>query len=532
MADPVPGAFAPFRHRAFAVLWSATVLSNIGTWMHDVAAGWLMTSLSPSPLMVALVQTATTLPIFLLSLPAGALADIVDRRRLLIGAQCALAVLTGLLGLVVLSGEATPAVLLGFTFLLGTGTALIAPAWQAIVPSLVDRPALRSAIALNSAGINVSRAIGPALAGVIIATVGIYAPFFLNMVSYVGVIAALVWWRPPPGPARSLPPEHFPGALRAGLRYVRASEPMRATLVRSVAFFVFASAQWAMLPLIARDLLQGGPGLYGMLLGCVGAGAVAGALLMPRLSVKIGPNRLVALGTLGTASTLAVFSLVRDPTAVAVMCVGAGVSWIAVLSSLNVSAQTALADWVRARGLSVSVTVFFGSMSLGSLVWGQTASLFGVPTALLAAAVGAVAMIPLTWRWRLGQGEMLDLSPSLHWPVPVLAAELAHDRGPVMVTVEYRIDPERTDAFARLMQSLSDERRRDGAFAWGLFEDMAARGRFLEYFLVESWLEHQRQHQRVTRHAAVVQAQARAFHIGADAPLVHHYAAPARTTPT
>lgn len=527
MSSPAgPGALAPFRYPAFVVLWTATVVSNVGTWMHDVAAGWLMTSLSPSPLMVALVQTATTLPVFLFSLPAGAVADIVDRRRLLIAVQSVLLVLAGILGVLVLLGLADALTLLIFTFLMGTCAAFVAPAWQAIVPALVERPVLRPAVALNSVGINISRAIGPALAGLVIATVGIWAPFFLNTLSYVGVILALLWWRPAPAPVRRLPPEHLVGALRAGLRYVGASAAMRAALIRAAAFFVFASAYWALLPLIARDLLAGGPGLYGVLLGCVGAGAVSGAALLPRLSARLGPDRLVAGGTLGTAATLVAFALVRETWAVAAMSLVAGASWIAVLSSLNVSAQTALPDWVRARGLSVFVTVFFGAMSLGSLLWGQAAVLFGIPAALLAAAAGAVLAIPVTRRWSLARDEALDLAPSMHWPEPIVAEGLPDDRGPVMVTVEYRVDPGRSAEFAAVMQTLADERRRDGAYAWGLFEDAAEAGRFLEYFLVESWMEHMRQHARVSRSAADLQARAREYHLGADGPLVRHLVAP------
>jgi len=522
------GALAPFRYTAFTVLWTATVISNIGTWMHDVAAGWLMTSLSPSPFMVALVQTATTLPVFLFSLPAGALADIVDRRRLLIVVQAVMIVTAGTLGLLVLAGRVTPLTLLCFTFVMGSCAAFVAPAWQAIVPKLVERRDLRPAVALNSVGINVSRAIGPALAGVVIAAVGIWAPFFLNTLSFIVVVAALIWWHPPAAAARTLPPEQFVGALRAGLRYVRASGPMRATLVRAVAFFLFANAYWAMLPLIARDLLGGGPMLYGVLLGCVGFGAVSGAVLLPRLNAVLGPDRLVAAGTLGTAATLLVFALVRDPYAAGAMSLVAGASWIAVLSSLNVSAQTALPDWVRARGLSVFVTVFFGAMSAGSLVWGQAAAHLGIPAALVIAAAGAVAVIPLTFRWKLGQGETLDHAPSAHWPAPVVDETVTHDRGPVLVTVEYRIEPASAAAFVTAMDALEGERRRDGAHAWGLFEDTTEPGRYLEYFLVGSWLEHQRQHERVTRSDADLQAVAHAFHVAPDRPVVRHFVAPVR----
>lgn len=521
------GAFAPFGYRAFAVLWAATVLSNIGTWMHDVAAGWLMTSLSPSPLMVALVQTATTLPIFLFSLLAGALGDIVDRRRLLVRVQAVLLVLATGLGLLTLLDLVTPLVLLAFTFLMGTCAAFVAPTWQAIVPRLVERRDLRAAIALNSMGINVSRAIGPALAGLVIAVVAVWAPFFLNAASFLVVIGALLWWRPAAGPARTLPPEQLFGALRAGLRYVRSSPPMRATLARAVCFFLFASCYWAMLPLIVRDLLGGGPTLYGIVLGCVGAGAVGGALLLPRIDARLGPDRLVVAGTVGTAAVLAVFAVVREPAVIAAMGLLAGASWIAVLSSLNLSAQTALPDWVRARGLSVFVTVFFGAMSAGSLIWGQVATAFGVPAALLAAAVGGVSVAPLALRWKLAQGEGLDLTPSMHWPAPAVS-DHPMDRGPVLITIEYRVDPADVAAFTTEMHRLAGQRRRDGAHAWGLFEDAAAPGCFIEYFLVESWLEHLRQHERVTKADADVQAGARAFHRGPGAPLVRHFLAPAR----
>jgi len=468
-----PSAFAPFRHLAFAVPWSATVVSNIGTWMHEVASGWLMTSLSPSPVLVALVQTATTLPVFLFALPAGALADIVDRRRLLLTVQAALAV-----------------------------------------------------VALNSVGINLSRAVGPALAGAAIAAVGIWLPFLLNAVSFLCVIAALVWWRPAASPARRLPPEHLFAAVRAGLRYVRSSGPMRATLARAVAFFLFASAYWALLPLIARQLLDGGPTLYGLLLGSVGAGAVAGALYLPRIRARLGPDRMVAAGTLGTALTLVAFALLREPWVALAMSALAGACWIAVLSSLHVSVQTALPEWVRARGLSVFVTVFFGAMSLGSLVWGQAASFAGLPAALLAAAAGAVALIPLSLRWPLGQGEALDLAPALNWPAPTLAIEPEAERGPVLMTVEYVVDPAETAAFLAALRAFAGERRRDGAYGWGVYEDLAEPGRFIETFYVETWLEHQRQHERVTRADAELQERVRAFHRGPAGPRVRHCIAP------
>lgn len=518
-------SWSPFTHPAFVVLWAATVISNVGTWMHDVASGWLMTSLSPSPLMVALVQAATTLPVFLFALPAGAFADLVDRRRLLIAVMTCLAIATAMLGLLVLFGLVTPAVLLGFTFLSGAGAAFVAPAWQAIVPQLVPSAKLQPAVALNSVGINISRAIGPALAGLIIASFGIAWPYLLNAISFLVVIGALLWWRPAPKKESHLPAERLWSAIRAGLRYARASGPLRSTLVRAIAFFLFASAYWALLPLIARQELQGGPTLYGAMLGAVGLGAVIGALFLPKLKAWLGADGLVAAGTTGTALVLVVFALVNRPEAATAASLIAGASWIAVLSSLNVSAQVALPDWVRARGLSIFITIFFGAMTLGSVIWGQIASLVGIPTTLLIAAAGAMLGAAVSWPAKLQQGADLDFSPSSHWPEPLVAGDIERDRGPVMITVEYRIDPESAEEFVSLMDELRDARRRDGAYAWGLFEDIAEPGRYLEYFTEESWLAHLRHHERVTEADRALQERIHALHDSNDAPVVTHYLA-------
>ncbi|MEM7212718.1 MAG: MFS transporter, partial [Pseudomonadota bacterium] len=507
-------SWTPFAHIAFAVLWTATVISNVGTWMHDVTSGWLMTSLSPSPMMVALVQAATTLPVFLFALPAGAAADLVDRRRLLIVVMAILAVSTLSLGLLVLVGFVSAWILLAFTFLSGAGAAFVAPAWQAIVPQLVPRSELSAAVALNSVGINISRAIGPALAGVIIAKVGIAWPYLLNALSFIIVIGALRWWRPPPKKESHLPAERFWSAVRAGLRYARASGPLRSTLVRAIAFFLFASAYWALLPLIARQELQGGPELYGVMLGAVGLGAVGGALFLPMLKRRLSADALVAAGTGGTALVLIVFALVKRPEIATLASLVAGASWIAVLSSLNVSAQVALPDWVRARGLSIFITVFFGAMTLGSMIWGQLASMLGISTTLLIAAGGALLGAMVSWPAKLQQGTDLYFSPSSHWPAPLVASEIEPDRGPVMVTVEYRINPETASAFVTAMDELKAERRRDGAYSWGLFEDVAEPGRYVEYFTEESWLDHLRHHERVSEADRVIQEKVIAFHIG------------------
>ena len=517
-----PSAMAPFRHRAFALLWVATVASNVGTWMHDVGAGWLMTELSPSPLIVAAVQAATTLPIFLFALLAGAVADIVDRRRLLIWVNAGMAAAAALLTALVALELVTPLLLLAVTFLLGTGAAFMAPAWQAIVPSLVPRGELTAAISLNSMGINVSRAIGPALAGFLIVGAGLAAPFLVNALSFLGIIAALWWWRPAPNTTSGLPAEQVFAAIRGGLRYALNSPPLKATLLRAAAFFVFASAFWAMLPLIARSVLAGGPTLYGTLLAAVGAGAVGGAFLLPAIKRRLGPDRTVAAGTLGTAGVLIVLAILPDPVVAVVAAALAGLSWIAVLSSLNVSAQTALPDWVRARGLSIFLTVFFGSMSAGSLLWGHVAAVWGIPAALLAAAAGAVALIPLSWRARLGQGEKLDHTPSMHWPEPVLAGEGPAD-GPVMIQIEYRVAAPQSGAFRDLMAELARSRRRGGGFRWSLMQDAAEPERFVETWWEPSWLDHKRHHTRVSEEDRALQERIGALLKPDHKPVVGHF---------
>ena len=524
-AEQATSAWSPFRHATFTVLWTATVVSNVGSWMYSAASGWLMTGLNPDPFIVSMVQVATTLPMFLFALPAGAIADIVDRRKFLLVVEIALTVLSAAFAAIVWFHLATPLNLLAFTFVIGVGEALTAPPWQSIVPQLVPRAELNPAVAANSVGINISRALGPALGGVIAAIYGIVAPFWVNAASNLGVIGALLWWRPPQKGARRLPPEHFRSAMRAGFRYARNNPHLRATLIRGAAFFLFASAYWALLPLVARRQLAGGPELYGFLLGAVGAGAVAGAFALPWLKSKLGPDRLVAAGSIGTAGAMALFGIAPDAATALAASVMAGTSWIAVLSSLNVSAQVALPEWVRGRGLAMFVVVLFGSLSLGSAAWGQVAAMVGLSKAHFMAAACLLAAIPLTWRWKLQTGAGADLSPSMHWPAPVAVQDVEQDRGPVLVTVEYRIDPKNRERFLAALEKLEQGRRRDGAFRWGAYEDVAEEGRIVEVFLVESWLEHLRQHERVTNADRVVQDAVNRFHCEGEPKVTHLIAA-------
>jgi predicted MFS family arabinose efflux permease len=519
--QPTISPWSPFRHAAFTLLWAATVVANIGSWMSSAASGWLMTSLDPDPFIVSMVQVATTLPMFLFALPAGALADIVDRRKLLILVEIAVTAVSAAYAAIVSFGLATPGNLLLSTFLIGVGGALAAPAWQSVVPQLVPKQDLHPAVAANSLGVNVSRAVGPALGGVIVAKLGIAAPFWLNAISNLGIIGALLWWHPPQKRTRHLPAERFGSAIRTGFRHARNNPYLRATLIRGAAFFLFASAYWALLPLVARSQIAGGPDLYGFLLGAIGAGAVGGAFALPWLKAKLGPDLLVAAGSVGTAVAMALFGLARDPATALSASVAAGVSWIAVLSSLNVSAQVALPEWVRGRGLAMFVTTFFGAISLGSAIWGQIAGTVGLPAAHFIAAAGALVAIPLTWRWKLQIGTGIDHTPSMHWPEPIVAHEVEQDRGPVLVMVEYRIDPGDREPFLAALEKLGYERRRDGAYAWGVFEDAAVEGRMVETFLVESWLDHLRQHERVTNADRVLQDAVHRFHTDGTPKVTH-----------
>jgi MFS family permease len=513
-----------FRHATFTVVWTATVVANIGTWMYNAASGWLMTSLNPDPSIVSLVQVASSLPMFLFALPAGALADIVDKRRFLIGCEIALTAVAFASAVLVRLNLVDPTILLLFTFLLGAGAAFTAPAWQSVVPQLVPKPDLAAAVASNGVGVNISRAIGPALGGIIIGAWGIAAPFWINALSNFAVIGALLWWTPPSQQGSRLPPERLLGAMVIGFRHARYNANLRATLIRAAAFFLFASAYWALLPLVARDQIAGGPELYGILLGAIGVGAVIGAFTLPAMKAALGPDRLVAGGTLGTAISLFLLGIAHQSALGIAACVLAGISWIAVLASLNVSVQVSLPDWVRGRGLAMFVTVFFGAMTAGSTLWGQLASGLGLPTAHFAAAAGAIIGIALTWGWKLQSGAGVDLAPSMQWPAPLLAVDADADRGPVLVTVEYQVAPERRGAFLAAIRNLEQQRRRDGAYSWDVFEDAARTGRFMETFMLASWLEHLRQHQRVTNADRVVQDAIREFNADAE-PMVTHFIA-------
>lgn len=512
--------------RVFRALWLATVASNVGSWMHDVGASWMMTSLSPDPLMVALVQAAGSLPMFLFALPSGVMADIVDRRKYLIFAQIWMLIAAATLGVLAVVGLVTPMVLLIATFVLSVGAAMSAPPFQAIVPDLVAKDDLPGAVALNSLGINISRAIGPAIGGLILSFAGPPAVFLLNALSVSGVLVVLWKWQAMPKPQR-LPAEHFFPAIRAGIRYAQAAPLLRVVLVRAIAFFVFGSAGWALLPLIARRELGLGPGGYGGLLAAIGIGAIAGALCLPRLRKWMADDVLMVLASVIFAASMLGLAWIRHAPLLGGVLLFSGFAWIAVLSTLNVGAQRTSAGWVKARALAIYLTVFYGAMTAGSAIWGQTAAKLGVSIAMTIAAAGMVLASATAWRWRLDRASELDLSPSGHLASPQAEGAPAHDAGPVMITVEYLVAPDNRQAFTSAIQEMRRVRRRGGALSWGIFEDTTIPGRYIETFVVESWLEHLRQHDRFTENDKRLMLRAHAFHTGAQAPRIAHLIAPA-----
>jgi MFS family permease len=516
-----PGPFAPLRQTTFAVIWAATVLGNTGSFMRDVASSWLVTDLAASPAAVSLIQAAGTLPVFLLAIPAGVLSDILDRRRFLIAVQVLLASVSAALVLLSYLGMMSVAALVGLTFVGGIGAALMGPAWQTIVPELVPAKELRSAVALNSLGINIARSIGPAAGGLLLSATGAAFTYGADVVSYAFVILALLWWKRPDKAEDALS-ENFGGAFRAGLRYARASRELHVVLLRAAIFFAFASAVWALLPLVARNLLGGDAGFYGILLGAVGAGAILGAIALPWLRARFDADGLMLMAALVTAGAMAALALAPPRVLALLLLLLLGTAWIIALTTLNGTAQSILPNWVRGRALAVYLTVFNGAMALGSLGWGAAAEALGVPGTLLVAAAGLVVVAFLLHQVKLPRGEA-NLVPSSHWPEPLTAEPVPHDRGPVLILIEYRIPRGDRPAFLREMHRLSNERRRDGAFGWGITEDAAEPECMVEWFTVESWAEHLRQHQRVSQADADVQDDVRRFHVGPEAPVVRHF---------
>lgn len=528
--EPVPGRppsaspWAALEVRVFLALWVAATVSNVGTWVQDVGEVWLMTSLTISPLLIALVETATTFPVFAFAIPAGAFADVVDRRLFLLAAQGWEFGIAVVMLAMALAGAMSPAILLLLIVMISMGTAFTAPAFNAILPELVGPSRLPSAVTLTGISINVARAVGPALGGLLVALGGPAATFALNAVSFAGVLVVLYRWKRP-ATGGTLPPEDVVGAMRVGVRYVRHAPEMRVLLARVFGFALPASALFALLPVLARIEMRLEAPQYGLLLGSLGVGAIAGALALPRLRVRVPIDQLAAAGAVLFAGMLAVLAASRTVAPIAVAVFLAGFAWMSVLVTLGIGAQTVVPGWVRARALAVYLLVFQGGYAAGAFLWGALASLFGVSISLALAAGLLVVGTAVVTRYRLSAGAGLDLTPSLHWPQPILEGVTVEDieRTPAKVTVEYRVEPARAEEFALAMDEMRRIRLRDGALRWDLAHDAAEPGVLVESFDVESWTEHLRQHDRFTVSDRRVEERIQRFHLGPDPPLARHF---------
>ncbi len=521
---PAPGAWAPLRHPAFRALWLAVLLSNVGTWMQTVGAQWLLVDAPNAATLVAAVQTATTLPVLLLALPAGALADILDRRRLMLAVQLGLVLAGAALTALTFLGRMPPALLLTFTFLFGVGQALTLPAWQAIVPELVGRAEIPAASALGSISVNLARSVGPALAGLLVAQAGPGVVFAVNTATFAVFAVVLLFWSGTDDSGRGAP-ERFVPAVRAGGRYVRFSPVVRRILLRAALFVIPASALWALLPLVASLNLKLGAGGYGVMLGALGVGAVLGAVALPPIRAKMSGNRQLLIAGLLYGGSLAVLGVSRVMWLSLLVLLPAGLAWMTVLSTVNASMQLFLPAWVRARGLATYQIVFGGAQAFGALAWGALAQVAGLSLALVAAAVVLAAATFTILVWPLHDLAGRDRSAAAYWPEPHLALAPDPSAGPVLVTLAYRVDPERQPRFVAAMQAVRRSRRRTGASQWGLFRDGADPWRMVEVYLVDSWDEHLRQHEgRLTGSDREVEAAAHA--IAEDAPEVNHLLPP------
>jgi len=477
--------------------------------------------------MVALVSTASTLPVFVLGLPSGALADIVDRRRYFATTQAWVSINAALLALFALSGRLTAEVLLVLTFSNGIGLAMRWPVFAAIVPQVVPREQLATALALNGIAMNLSRVVGPMLAGALLAGFGTATVFVCNVVLAGVAVWLILRWRSERR-ASALPGERFVGAMRAGLMFTMQSPRMRVILVRIFLFFVQTTALVALLPLVARSLHGGGAGTFTLMLSSMGLGAIVAALQFPRWRARFSRDAFVVIGTLVQAALSSLIVLLPEIWIALPAMAVIGMAWLSVANSLTVSAQLVMPDWVRARGMSIYQMALMGGAAAGSVLWGQVASATDVRSAVLAAAAFGVLALPVTRKLKVGSGAEPDYRPASVQPPPPAAIPIAPDEGPVMVTIEYQIDPRRAAEFADVMQRTRRARLRQGALSWGLFRDVSTPGRYVEYFVDEDWIEHQRRMERFTAFDADLRQQRLAFHQGERPPLLRRYVAGAQ----
>jgi predicted MFS family arabinose efflux permease len=494
--DSSASLWRPLRSPTFRNLLIADVVSDVGTFMQSVGAAWLMVSLSAGPMYVALIQTASALPFFLLALPAGAIGDIIDRRKVILSTETWMLLVATVLSGLTIAGKMSPVMLLILTFALSAGDAFETPTWRAVLPELVQKEDLPAASALNGIEFNLARAVGPALAGFVIAVAGIGAAFVLNTASFLGVILVVVRWKRPVV-KRATPPETVAGATVAAIRYVRFSPGVRIVLVRAGAAMFFASGLLALLPSLAHRINGSAVG-YGVLLGCFGGGAVLGAVIMQRARSRWSGDAIISVGiAVFGLTTIAAGALHTLLPLAAVLVIGGG-AWISFISLFNVQVLNQTPDWVRARVLAVSMLVFQGGIAAGSAVWGSIAERYGLDTTLLWAGIGTTLSTALGFFLRLPD-QGIDLTSWNHWRMPAVSEAVSDTDGPVLITVEYQVEAARVAEFIETMHEYGRIRRRDGASRWGICRDLEIADRYLENFVVSSWAEHVRQHDRVTR---------------------------------
>ena len=515
-------AAGPLRNRVFLGLWIASIGSHVGTWMNETGTTLVMTDLTSSPIIIALVSASTSLALLLVSMPAGTLADVVDRRKLLLASQATMTLVALAYAYIAYADLLTPGMLLGVTFALGLGAAVSLPAWEASIPDIVGREQMASALTLDSIGINVGRALGPATAGILVALVGAWLVFLLDAVTFFALFVAVLAWKPTPI-VRNAAPERFLAAIRGGGRYVRHSPVFRAVLVRTAAFTLFASALWGLLGVRLRVGLGFDSLTYGLIVGAFGLGAILTAVVLPKLRRRFNADVVTLSSTVVMAGLLFSLALLESPTLIGACMLFGGGAWIAQMSGLNVAAQFATASWVRGRALAMYAVIFQGAMFVGITTWGSVASWWTPQLALTVAASLLIATMVLAFRYRLAQTEKLDLSPSAHWPTPHIVVDPAHQDLPALVTVEYEVEPSDRAAFMAAMQEVRRQRLRDGANSWGVFHEPDTPRVLLESFQVPSWAEHLRQHERVTKQDLAAEAEVRRYHRGASPPRVRHY---------
>lgn len=519
--DPDTGTpLAPFADPTFRAIWIASLISNFGGLIQSVGAAWMMTAISASDDMVALVQASTSLPIMLFSLACGAVADNFNRRKVMLIAQAFMLVVSAILSVLAYLGLVTPWLLLAFTFLIGCGTALNNPSWQASVGDIVPRRDLAAAVALNSVNFNITRSVGPAIGGLIVAAAGAAAAFAVNALSYLALILVLFRWRPEV-PTDNLPRELLGSAMAAGLRYVAMSPNIEKVLLRSFVFGFATISILALLPLVARDLPNGGPLLYGILLGAFGCGAIAGAFASARLRKTMSAEWIVRSSFAGFAVCAAALATAPNAWQACGALLLGGACWVLALALFNVTVQMSTPRWVVGRALAIYQTATFGGMALGSWVWGVAAEGYSAEQALLAAAAVMIAGGLLGLALPLPEDTALNLDPTNRWIEPPLALDLKPRSGPIVIMIEYIIREENTRAFLDAMTERRRVRGRNGARNWTLSRDLENPQSWMESYHLPTWLEYRRHNHRTTYADAVVGDRIRALHSGTEPPRVH-----------